>query len=315
MADLTFVPAWVIPDLLIIAVAVITVMYILKKEEHPTSVLLEMFCFSVFYAAIYENFAVLAGYYDYGKSLLMIGNVPLSVPIIEFLVVYAALRMLRHMNIPTWCKPFIVGLSGTLFDFTLDPVSVRLICPDLQYPAGIGRWTWFNPSPTANIFNVPVYNFSGWALICGVGAFFILLGRWWFKKSNYSEKIGIVYPFVTMFAALGALFLPTSQFLMWLGPFLSKGSIGEWIMLAVNVTIPVILLAVFWRGRMTSKFSFKEDYPVFLVFIGFHIVDVLTALIFGFWSIVWLEVLITAIQSAFVLLVFWLGRQAPNAQI
>jgi len=79
---------------------------------------------------------------------------------------------------------------------------------------------------------VPLYNFSGWMLLCGYGAAFILLGRWWFRRSGYSSKVGLAYPFVTMLGALGLLITPpTSQFLLWLAPFLSKSGIGEWIML------------------------------------------------------------------------------------
>ncbi|OLS12712.1 MAG: hypothetical protein RBG13Loki_3658, partial [Promethearchaeota archaeon CR_4] len=35
--------------------------------------------------------------------------------------------MLKHTSIPTWCKPFIVGFMGMLFDFTLDPVATHQI--------------------------------------------------------------------------------------------------------------------------------------------------------------------------------------------
>jgi len=32
-----------------------------------------------------------------------------------------------------------------------------------------------------NIYNIPVYNFSGWMLILAYATIFILIGRWWFK--------------------------------------------------------------------------------------------------------------------------------------
>jgi len=93
-----------------------------------------MFCFSVLNAAVFENFATLMGWYAYGRSLIMIGNVPITIPIIEYLVIYVTLRMLRHMSIPTWCKPFIVGFSEMLFDFTLDPVAVRMVYSTAEIP-------------------------------------------------------------------------------------------------------------------------------------------------------------------------------------
>ena len=92
-------------------------------------------------AAVYENLATYIGLYGYGQSLIMVWNVPLSIPIVEFIVVYSSLRLTNHMKIPTWSKPIIVGLLGMLFDFTLDPVATKEIFSTTS--GTIGRWTWF----------------------------------------------------------------------------------------------------------------------------------------------------------------------------
>ena len=302
MTSLTFVPIWVLQDALIILVAVIVTVYIIKKEEHPIQILLELLCFTLLYAAIFENFATLMGWYNYGKSLIMVGNVIITVPVIEYLVVYVTLRLLRTMKISTWCKPFIVGFSGMLFDFSLDPVSVRLIYSTFE--GTIGRWTWYIGPNDVNIYNVPVYNFPGWALLCGYGAAFLLLGRWWFKKSNYSKKVGYIYPALSMLGALVTLMSPLSNFLLWAEPFFLKGSVGEWLMLVVHFIVPLFVLAVFWRGRMKQRLSLKEDYPILLVLILFHISNIVVAVIFGFIDILWLQLLFTAIQGSFIYLVY-----------
>jgi uncharacterized membrane protein len=182
MGEFTFVPTWVVQDLLVFIAAIVTVFFIIRKEERPESILLEMLCFCFLYAAVYENFATLMGWYGYGRTLLMVGNVPLSVPVVEYLVVYATLRMLAAMKVPTWSKPFIVGFMGMSFDFTLDPLATKLVYAVKE--GTIGRWTWFPAPADVQIFGEPVYNFTGWVMICGYAAAALLLGRWWHKKRD-----------------------------------------------------------------------------------------------------------------------------------
>ncbi|NHI82857.1 MAG: carotenoid biosynthesis protein [Candidatus Thorarchaeota archaeon] len=312
MADLTFVPTWVFLDSLIFIIAMITTYDIIKKEEYPQYVLLEMVCFSLLYAAIFENFATIMGWYEYGRSLIMVGNVTLGVPIVEYLVVYTTLGMLRHMEIPEWCKPLIVGFFGRIFDFSLDPVAVRLRFTTVD--GTIGRWTWFIDPSDANIYNVPVYNFSGWVLLCGYAAVFLILGRRWFKRSNYNHKVGVLYPMLSMLAALAVLMSPLSNFLLWLEPIFFKGSIGEWIMLSVFLAAPVVLLLVFWRGRMKHRFLLKENYPTALVFILLPVVNVVFAVVYGFFEILWLELLFAFLSCFLVLLVDYISRSEKQVE-
>ncbi len=48
---------------------------------------------------MYENFATLMKWYGYGRSLIMIFNVPITVPIVEYLVVYSTLRILQITDV------------------------------------------------------------------------------------------------------------------------------------------------------------------------------------------------------------------------
>jgi hypothetical protein len=303
---ITFVADWVIQDALILVVGMMTVLFILKKEPHPAVSIMEMVCYCFLYAGLFENLATLVNYYSYGQSIVMYFNVPLSVPVIEFLVVYVSLRLSDHMRLPNWSKPFFAGLMGMLFDFTLDPVATKEI---FATPAGtLGRWTWHIGPTDVNILGIPVHNFSGWILISGLGAAFLLLGRYWYKKSNYSPRVGFAYPIVCMLAALVVLFMPTSSFLLLLAPFFSMGGIGEWIMFGVLTAISFSVLIFVWRGRMVSGFTFRSEYPTFLVLLGFHLSDITFALIGGLFSILWLEFLITAIQWGLVLFIYYRGK-------
>lgn len=306
MGMFTFVPVWVAQDVIVIILAVVTVLFIIRKEEHPGPVILEFICFVLLNAAVFENFATLKGLYGYGRSVLMLFNVPLSVPILEYLVVYSSLRILGSMKIRTWCKPFIVGVFGMLVDLSLDPLAVRQVFETQERT--IGRWTWFYDAGAVNIFRIPVYNFSGWVLLCGYAAAFLLLGRWWYRKSDYSFAVGYLYPVLGMIAALGILVTPLSNFLLWLEPFMKKGSAAEWFLAAFYLLFAAVLLAVFWRGRMLRKLSFTDDVPVFLVFAVSHASNIVFALIGGYYDILWLQILAAAAQTALILLVYLRGR-------
>nr|WP_312048261.1 carotenoid biosynthesis protein [Anaerotignum sp.] len=123
-------------------------------------------------------------FYSYGHSILMIFNVPLTVPIIEFLIVYSTLRVFKTMNIPSWRKPFITGLTAMTFDFSLDPVAVKQI---FQTSEGIiGRWSYYPIPGEPVIYGEPVMKAGYWTT-------FILIGEWWHKKKGYINLIGYIY--------------------------------------------------------------------------------------------------------------------------
>jgi hypothetical protein len=298
---------WVAQDLVVIALAVATVAYVIRREERPLPVVLEMVFFVFLYAGAYENIGTALPLYHYGRSLLMIGNVPVTVPIIEYLVVYAALRMLGAMRMPTWSKPIVVGFFGMLQDFTLDPLAVRQV---FDTAGGlVGRWSWVKGAADVNILGVPVFNFPGWMLILGYGAAFILLGRWWFERSGRRTLVGWLYPVLSMLAALLLLVSPVSQFLLWLAPFFAKGSPVEWVLLGVHLALPVGLLAFAWRGRMKRRLSIREDWPVFVVPAALHLSDLAATLAGGYWQILWLVVPVAGLHAGILLAVFLRGQQ------
>jgi hypothetical protein len=299
---------WLLADLLTVAITVTVIVFLVKRGKHPASLLLEGFGFVFLYAAVFENFAVVQGWYIYGCSLLMIGDVPLSVPLIEMDVLFVGLWLLEKMQIPNWCKPFVVGLFGMLQDFSLDPVATHQIFSSQGITSG--HWTWLTPEGAVNIHGIPVYNFPGWMLIMLYGSAFILLGREWFKRSGYKPSVGIIYPLLGTFLALVAMVSPLSQFLLWLGPIGAKGTNFEWGMLAFHLLFPSILLAVFWRGRMKYPISFKEDFPIFAVFILFHLADILFAITAGYTDVLWLVVLASVIHIGLLAVIVGAGRKA-----
>jgi len=294
-----YIPVWIIQDILVFLLTLYFVIYIIKNEKHPEIIFLEMFAFVFLNAALYENLASqYLHLYGYGRSLIMIGSVPLSVPIFEFLIVYSGLKIAKKMDIKKWVQPFLVGLIAMIADFSLDPVSVKQI---FTTPFGtIGRWTWFISTNNVNIFSEPVYNFAGWVLICGYAALFLLLGRYWFKKSNENKIVGYVYPFLTMIAAFILLVTPVSQFLLWLGPIFQKGSFSEWVMLGFWFLFPLSIILFTWKRRMVERLDLKKDLPIILLLVGFPLVNIIFTLIGGYYSILYLEILFLLIPLIYI---------------
>jgi hypothetical protein len=300
---------WLLPDLLVLLLSLWVILFVVKKSQYPLPSLLEGFCFVFLYASLFENFAVVQGWYVYGESYLMVGDVPLSVPLIEMDVLILGLWLLQKFQIPDWCKPFIVGLMGMLQDFSLDPVAVRQVFTSNGIESG--RWSWLFDKAMVNIYNIPVYNFPGWMLIMLYGSAYILLGRWWFRRSDYKPVVGYIYPFLALLLALVTMVSPLSNFLLWLQPFSSKGSNTEWIMLAFHLLFPSALLIIFWRGKMNQPLSLRKDLPVFAVPALLHLCDILCAISGGFSEVLWLVLLASAVH---VTLLGWIFMQGSAAR-
>jgi len=298
---------WLLGDVLTLLVSLLVLAFIVHNSKHPVSVLLEAFGFVFLYASIFENFAVVQGWYIYGRSFLMVGDVPLAVPLVEMDVFLVGLWLLQKMDIPTWCKPFILGLFGMLQDFSLDPVATRQVFTIQGLTSG--RWTWMLEAGKANIYAIPVYNFPGWMLIMLYGAIYILIGRWWFERSGYKPVVGYVYPLIASFLALVTLATPLSSFLLWLGPFFAKGSQAEWVMLAFHLLFPALLLLVFWRGRMKAPLSLSRDFPIFAVAFLFHLFDILAAVAGGFYEVLGLVMASSLVHLALLGLIYYRGSR------
>ncbi|BCJ98896.1 carotenoid biosynthesis protein [Anaerocolumna chitinilytica] len=310
MGNITIVPVWIIQDILVLIIATLMVFYIIKNEERPKIVLLQFICFVFFYASVFENVAVSMGlmgnegFYAYGHSILMIFNIPLTVPIIEFLIVYSTLRVLKTINIPSWTKPFITGLCAMIFDFSLDPVAVKQI---FQTSEGIiGRWSYFPIPGEPVIYGEPVMNFTGWIYIAGYWTAFILIGEWWHKKKGYSNLIGYLYPFLASILSVVCLVSPLSNFFNYMGPFFARTSNMQWVMLislsVISVGILVLAFVKFWDRKVLRSMDYKNDFPIMFTFLGFPMVNTIFCIIGGYWKILWLVVL-----AQVLLLLCWGG--------
>jgi hypothetical protein len=262
--------------------AILVMIDIVKRQKQAVSVLLEFICFVFLYASVFENFATLMGWYGYGRSLLMLFNVPLSVPIMEYIVVYCALRIAETMKLPLFGIPVFAGTIGMLTDFSLDPLAVSQRFVTIE--GEIGRWTWFPGTNEIQIFRIPIYNFTGWFLLCGYAALLISLGRRWYEKTRYPRAVGYLYPPLAMLLSLLVLVSPISNFLLWLEPLMKKGSIGEIIMVCL-VFVTFIAVLFHWRIKINERPVWKKDSLYGGLLIGFQCSHLLFTIIGGYWEI------------------------------
>jgi hypothetical protein len=124
-----------------------------------------------------------------------------------------------------------------------------------------------------------------------------------------------------MIASLLLMISPISNLLLWLGPIFQKGSPIEWIMLAFHLIVPTALLIFLWRGRMTKGFS-VDDLPVFIVPTVLHISDITFTLIGGYSEILWIVLLASFAQTAFLIYAYmnnrrlaWQSKPAPDLNL
>jgi hypothetical protein len=301
---------WFFADILTITLSIIVVGFAIRRTRHPEMVILECLAFVLLYAGLFENLAVVNGWYVYGRSVLMFGDVPLSVPLLEMDVLIAGLWLLEKVNMPDWAKPFVLGLFGMLQDLSLDPLAVQQVYT--LDGSTTGRWTWLLEPGVTQMYGIPAYNFPGWMLIMLYGSIFLLAGRGIFKRSGYIPWVGRIYPFLAMLLALVTMVSPLSQVLLWLAPFGTKGSNAEWIMFAFHLLLPTLLLLFLWRGRMHGRFVFSVDWPLFLVPLLFHLADVSWILAGGFTNVLWLALLATMVHGALLAWIFFRGSRKPT---
>jgi hypothetical protein len=298
---------WLVQDVIALGLALFVLAFVIRREKRPIVVILELVAFVFLYASIYENAAVVMGLYSYGRSLVMIGFVPASVPLIEACVLICGIWFLEKTTVPKWAWAPIVGLFAMLQDFSLDPLAIRQVHTVSTVTSA--RWNWLiNPATDVNILRVPVFNFPGWMLIMLYGTTCLLIGRWWHRKSGYRPLVGYAYPFLAMCAALLLMISPLSRLLLWLGPAFQKGQAAEWVMLAFHLTVPAGLLIFFWRGRMREPLT-TEDLPVFVVPTALHLADIVFALIGGYGEILWIVLLASALQTGLLAFAWARNRQ------
>jgi uncharacterized membrane protein len=91
--------------------------------------------------------------YEYGRFLLMIGDVPLCIGVAWSCIIYSAMEFSDASSLPYWVRPILDGLLALNIDLALDAVAIRL-----------GFWNW-GQGLRFQYFGVPYANFWAWFLV------------------------------------------------------------------------------------------------------------------------------------------------------
>ncbi len=308
MGPATFVPLWLLQDIVLITSGVWTVVGIVTRSRHRLAAVLEIAAFTFLYAGVYENICTILGWYQYGRSGLMFFNVPLAVALYEAIVCYAAMQLLERLRTPTWLRPIGAGFLAVVQDFALDPVATHLYANTVE--GNTAHWTYRIPLDGVEIYGEPVMNFPSWMFLVGVAAAFTELGRWWFRRSGYRTWVGIVYPLAASLASLIVLFSPLSQLVLFgkLHPDFSATGLQwpgqnpvQWWILAAMLIVPPVLYAVLWRGRFAAPMRARDDRAILYALVGVPWLNVLIGILGGTWQIIWLAALSAVVMSVTVL--------------
>jgi hypothetical protein len=193
-----------------------------------------------------------------------------------------------------------------LLDLVLDPLALSQVHRTAE--GTIGRWSWYIGTGDVNLFGAPIYNYTGWMLLCGYATAWILVGRWWFRRSGERTRVAIAYPIVCLLAGLLTMVSPLSQFLLWLGPMVAKGGWTEYLMLGVALAALLAVL-VTWRGRMRRSLTWAQDWAIAVVWAGLQVCDLVFLVIGAQWRILLFSLPVIAAQWAIVFGAF--ARRAP----
>jgi hypothetical protein len=300
---------WAFGDIIVYTLLIIMAVYMMKKSSHPQVILMEFVAFCFLYAGIYENAAGVVGAYNFGRSIVSIGNVPFSIPAIEVMVMLTGLWMLDKMQLPKWSQPIILAMFGFVQDLTLDPLAVKQIFTVNGVTSS--RWNWIIDSKSVTIFNVPVYNFPGWCLIMGYSSALLLLGRYLFKKFEYRKSVGYVYPFIAMPVALLLMKSPISRFLLYGEPFGHAKTNSEWVFFILWLVVPILILVFVWKGKMKEGLSLKSELPIFLIPTVLHLTNIFFTIYGHYWDILLYNIIISAVHIGFLGFVLYRGKKLP----
>lgn len=92
--------------------------------------------------------------YQYGASILMIDETPISVAVGWAVIIYSIMQFSSRIHLPEVVTPLLDALLALNIDIALDVIAIR-----------IGMWTWLNVGINEQWFGVPYANFWAWFLV------------------------------------------------------------------------------------------------------------------------------------------------------
>lgn len=265
--DLFTPKSWIFLDIITIISFILMILFVIKKEERPIPVVFAMFAF-LLYSGIFENLGHgLTRMHPYSPyRLLRIGNIALTVSMLESTLFFGAYYLVNELKIHkklSWMKPFMVAVLASLPDYVIDPVMAA----DTYVFDGLAhaQWNWHWPGNLTQVydgsfFTVPFYNFTGWYFLMLWFGISLALGKWIYKKSNYSKAIGYIFPWLLPVASMIMMVMPTSAFILFGNRAGKSIREPELVMLLIWSLIGIVMFII--NRRTKNSFKAKENWPL-----------------------------------------------------
>ena len=295
---------WLIAEIIALVLFILCIIDA-SRQEHGTIKVLILIGF-IIYSAIFENVGVYGKIYDYDlHRIMLIGKVPLEILMTEAVIFWASLRLVEHLHIPAWAKPFAVGFLSSFQDMSLDPSAIF----DRHLFAGVqsGQWNWA-PHYSGTFFGIPFFNFSGWMFLMVYYVAAIELGMWLYKKYQ-REWIGTATPFLGILAALVFLVSPITTFFLYGMPFFPQYTrAAEIVLLVVNYAVGLGLLLKYMK--IDGPFDLRRDAPIFWVPLILHLFDLVIAFALRLQTAYLPVTVVSVLHLGFLVYVILKGKRA-----
>ena len=113
--------------------------------------------------------------YHYGDFFLMLDGAPICIGLGWAVIIYSGMEFVKHLEMPDYARPFLVGMLALNLDLAMDAIAIRL-----------GFWNWVIPLD-CQWFGVPWGNFWAWYIVVVSYSGFI----YWFR--NIYKQRGAIW--------------------------------------------------------------------------------------------------------------------------
>ncbi|PKO06449.1 MAG: hypothetical protein CVU41_06930 [Chloroflexi bacterium HGW-Chloroflexi-3] len=127
--------------------------------------------------------------YHYGEFLLMLDGAPICIGLGWAVIIYSGMEFVKHLEMPDYARPFLVGILALNLDLAMDAIAIRL-----------GFWNWVIPLDW-QWFGVPWGNFWAWYIVVVSYSGFL----YWFRhlhKQRESVWLRNTYPLLAFLFAV-----------------------------------------------------------------------------------------------------------------
>jgi hypothetical protein len=179
--------------------------------------------------------------------------VPLAIPVMECVIIYAAMATSDRLKPPWLARPLLDGLLAFAIDTAIDPIlSIGIHCGgNVEIVSkGVGFWVWKLTTQEEAWLGVDLNNFAGWFLGVATFSFVLRLCRRLIPqdKTLLGDLAAPTLAVLLTQFALAALVRGYS--------FLVQDVFGyQWIVLLLMVMAALLIVMRYAR-------SFQHDYPI-----------------------------------------------------